>query len=209
MSILDFPIQNEKHMNKFEEAIRLIDEKNSEDPHTEISEQKIYPKELLYSERMTKQLLEFKPGASEELHIAARAQHICRWQTPREEYPMTRIGYLNWRNDLKKKHAEITGEILKGVGYDQSFIDRVAFLIQKKKIKKDEESQALEDVICLVFLQYYLADFEAKLKEENKDDKMVDIIRKTWAKMSSKGHEAALRLDLPDKTAALVKQALS
>jgi hypothetical protein len=196
-------------MNKFDEAIKLIDEKNSKDPHKEVYEGETYPKELLYSERMTKQLLEFEPEASEELQIAARAQHICRWQTPRDEYPMTRVGYLNWRNDLKKKHAAITGEILEEVGYNQDFIDRVSFLVQKKKIKKDEETQALEDVICLVFLQYYLADFEAKLKDDNKDDKMVDIIRKTWAKMSPKGHEAALKLALPDKTAALVTRALS
>ena len=196
-------------MNRFDEAIKLIDEKNSKDPHKEVYEGKTYPKELLYSERMTNQLLEFEPEASEELQIAARAQHICRWQTPREEYPMTRIGYLNWRNDLKKKHAETTGEILEKVGYNQDFIERVAFLIQKKKIKRDEESQALEDVICLVFLQFYLANFEAKLKDDNKEDKMVDIIRKTWAKMSSRGHEAALKLALPDKSAALVTRALS
>ena len=196
-------------MNKFEEAIKSIDEKNSQDPHKEVYEGKTYPKELLYSKRMTEQLLEFEPKASEELQIAARAQHICRWQTPRDEYPMTRAGYLNWRNDLKKKHAAITGEILEEVGYDQDFRARVAFLIQKKKIKKDEESQTLEDVICLVFLQYYLADFEAKLKDDNKEDKMVDIIKKTWAKMSPKGHEAALKLALPDKTAALVTKALS
>ncbi|MDT0689891.1 DUF4202 domain-containing protein [Salegentibacter sp. F188] len=196
-------------MNNFEEAIALIDKKNSEDPHKEVYEGKTYPKELLYSQRMTKQLLEFEPGASEELQIAARAQHICRWTTPRDEYPMTRIGYLNWRNDLKKKHASITGEILEEVGYDNSFIDRVSFLIQKKKIKKDEETQILEDVICLVFLQYYLSDFEAKLKDDSKDDKMLDIIRKTWAKMSTKGHEEALKLALPDETAALVTRALS
>lgn len=196
-------------MNKFEEAIKLIDEKNSQDPHKEVYEGKTYPKELLYSERMTEQLLEFEPEASEELQIAARAQHICRWTIPREEYPMTKIGYFNWRNDLKKKHAEITGEILEEVGYNKEFVDRVSFLIQKKKIKKDEETQTLEDVICLVFLQYYLADFEAKLKDDDKDDKMVDIIQKTWAKMSPKGHEAALKLALPDKSAALVTRALS
>ncbi|MDT0686497.1 DUF4202 domain-containing protein [Autumnicola psychrophila] len=196
-------------MSKFDEAIERIDKKNSKDPHKEVYKGETYPKELLYSERMTKQLLEFEPEASEELQIAARAQHICRWQTPRDEYPMNRVGYLNWRNDLKKKHAAITGEILEEVGYNQDFINRVAFLIQKKKIKKDEETQTLEDVICLVFLQYYLADFEAKLKDDSKDDKMVDIIKKTWAKMSTKGHEAALKLALPDETAALVTRALS
>lgn len=196
-------------MNKFNEAIKLIDQNNSEDPHKEFSEGKAYPKEFLYSVRMTEQLLEFEPEASKELQIAARAQHICRWKTPRENYPMTRVGYLNWRNDLKIKHAEITAEILEEVGYEQNFIDRVSFLIQKKKIKKDAESQTLEDVICLVFLQFYLDDFEAKLKDDSKEYKMMDIIRKTWGKMSTKGHEAALKLALPGKAAALINRALS
>ncbi|WP_373056484.1 DUF4202 domain-containing protein [Zunongwangia sp. H14] len=191
--------------NKFEEAIKRIDQKNSEDPHTEEDGGKTYPKELLYSKRMFHQLLEFDPDASEELQIAARAQHICRWQVPRKDYPMDRVGYLKWRNDLKKMHAEITAGILEEVGYDKTFIDRVTFLIQKKKIKKDDGSQTLEDVICLVFLQHYFEDFAAK----HEDEKIVDIIKKTWGKMSPEGHEAALKLDLSNKTQSLVKQALS
>lgn len=206
MCILGFPKNPSNLMDHtFNEAIALIDEKNSQDPHQEVFLGTSHPKELLYSQRMTRQLLEFKPDASEELKIAARAQHICRWKTPREAYPMDRVGYLKWRNDLKLKHAELTGEILEKVGYEKDFIDRVSFLIQKKKIKKDEDSQTLEDVICLVFLQFYFEDFAAK----HDDEKIVDIIRKTWAKMSPDGHQAALKLQLPPKTLSLVKQALS
>ena len=190
---------------KFKEAIRLIDSRNSKDPNKEIYQGEEYPKELLYSQRMTQHLDEFSPDAPEELRIAARAQHICRWKVARNAYPMNRVGYLKWRNDLKKVHSEITAEILEKVGYEKDFIDRVTFLIQKKKIKKDEDSQTLEDVICLVFLEYYLKDFAAK----HEDEKMMDIIKKTWAKMSEKGHQAALKLPMDPKSERLVKQALS
>ena len=121
-----------------------------------------HPKEWLYAIRMSEQLVEFAPDASEELRIAARAQHICRWKSPREDYPMDRPGYLRWREDLKKMHAKLTGEILEEVGYDSEFIKRVQFLIRKKQLKKDEGTQTLEDVICLVFLKYYFEDFAAK-----------------------------------------------
>lgn len=189
---------------KFEKTIRLIDEKNAQDPHKEVYQGKTYPKELLYSQRMYQQLLDFEPEASEELKIAARAQHICRWKVARNEYPMDRVGYLKWRNDLKKMHAEITAGILEQVGYNEEFIERVSFLIQKKKIKKDEGSQTLEDVICLVFLQHYFEEFAAR----HEDEKIVDIIAKTWKKMSPEGHKAALQVPLSEKTASLVNRAL-
>lgn len=190
---------------RFETAIALIDQKNSEDTNVyEVFGLK-YPKELLYSQRMTRKLLQFEPNASKALQIAARAQHICRWKIPRSEYPMDRVGYLKWRETLKKMHAEMTAEILGQVGYDQEFIDRVSLLINKKLIKKNEESQTLEDTICLVFLDYYFDEFA----EKHNDDKVIDILRKTWAKMSDRGHEAALKLPFSEKGLALVKKAIS
>ncbi|MEH6408675.1 MAG: DUF4202 domain-containing protein [Leeuwenhoekiella sp.] len=192
-------------MTKIEQAAALIDEKNSQDPHIELAEGKEYPKELLYSLRMVQKLLQFKPDASEELQIAARAQHICRWMSPREQYPMDRVGYLKWREDLKKMHADITAKILEKVGYSADFIDRVSFLIKKKLIKKDEGTQTLEDVICLVFLENYLEEFAAK----HPDEKIVDILQKTWGKMSEEGHEAALKLPLTAHSLSLIKKALA
>ncbi|WP_416443590.1 DUF4202 domain-containing protein [Leeuwenhoekiella sp. A16] len=192
-------------MTKIEQAAALIDEKNSQDPHIEIAAGKEYPKELLYSLRMVQKLLQFKPDASEELQIAARAQHICRWMSPREQYPMDRIGYLKWREDLKKMHADITAKILEKTGYSADFIDRVSFLIKKKLIKKDEGTQTLEDVICLVFLENYLEEFAAK----HPDEKIVDILQKTWGKMSEEGHEAALQLPLTPHSMELIKKALA
>ena len=190
---------------RFEIAIALIDQKNSEDTNTFQVHGLDYSKELLYSQRMTRKLLEFNPNASKALQIAARAQHICRWKIPREQYPMDRIGYLKWRETLKKMHAELTADILKLVGYDEQFIQRVENIILKKLIKKNEESQILEDTICLVFLDYYLEEFAAK----HDDKKIIDILKKTWIKMSDKGHEAALKLPFSNKSLALVKEAIS
>lgn len=190
---------------RFETAIALIDKKNAEDINTYPVSGIEYAKELLYSQRMSRKLLQFNPNASKALQIAARAQHICRWKIARNEYPMDRVGYLKWRETLKKMHAELTADILKQVGFDSQFIDRVSFLINKKLIKKNEESQILEDTICLVFLDYYFEEFAAK----HDDEKVIDILKKTWVKMSDNGHAEALKLPFSDKSLSLVKQAIS
>ena len=190
---------------RFETAIALIDKANSEDINTYEVSGINYPKELLYSQRMTRKLLQFEPNASKALQIAARAQHICRWKIARDEYPMDRLGYLKWRETLKRMHGDLTTDILKQVGYDDQFTDRVKAIILKKLIKKNEESQSLEDTICLVFLDYYSEEFATKHNEE----KIIDILKKTWIKMSDKGHEAALKLTFSEKSLALVKEAIS
>jgi hypothetical protein len=143
---------------RFETAIAIIDKKNAEDPNTYQVSGLEYPKELLYSQRMTRKLFQFNSNASKALQIAARGQHICRWKIQRDEYPMDRVGYLKWRETLKKMHADITGEILVQVGFDDQFVDRVQKIILKKLIKRNEESQTLEDTICLVFLDYYFKE---------------------------------------------------
>lgn len=190
---------------RFETAIALIDKKNSEDPNVYNAYGIDFPKELLYSQRMSQKLLQFKPDASRALQIAARAQHICRWKIARDQYPMDRVGYLKWRETLKKLHADITSEILKEVGYDDEFMDRVSFLINKKLIKKNEESQILEDVICLVFLDFYFEEFA----EKHNDEKVIDILQKTWVKMSEDGHAEALKIKYSEKSLTLIKQAIS
>jgi len=190
---------------RFETAIALIDKKNAEDVNTYSVSGMEYPKELLYSQRMSRTLLQFDPNASKALQIAARAQHICRWKSARNEYPMDRVGYLKWREDLKQMHAKLTGEILNQVGFDDEFIDRVKAIVLKKFIKKNKESQTIEDVICLVFLDFYFDEFAAK----HSDEKIIDILQKTWKKMSDEGHAAALKIKFSDKSLALVKQAIS
>jgi len=189
---------------KYQQAIDKFDEENSQDPNKETFEDSEYPKELLYAERMTEQLLKFQPKANEALQLAARSQHICRWTKPRDEYPMDRKGYLLWRTELKGFHAEKAGTILNECGYDQQTIDHVQSLIKKEKMKLDADSQLLEDVVCLVFLEHYFKEFASKHEEE----KVVEILQKTWRKMSDNGQRAALNLQLSDSTSRIIKRAL-
>lgn len=187
-------------------VIELIDHANSQDPNIELSETGVEtPKELLYAQRMSKTLATFLPAASAHLQIAARAQHIERWTSPRSDYPEGRSGYKKWRANLGLFHAERTGELMATAGFSQNDIDRVKYLVQKRGLKRDEETQALEDVICLVFLEFYLVPFAKKHSHE----KLIDIIQKTWGKMSANGHQAALALPLDEEMSALVGEALS
>jgi hypothetical protein len=188
----------------FQNASTWIDTENAQDPNHEIDQDKNYPKELLYSNRMYERLLDFHPNASEAVQISAKAQHICRWKIARESYTMDRVGYLKWREDLKKFHAKTTAVILEKAGYDAEFIARVSFLIEKKLLKKDEETQLLEDVICLVFLEYYLDAFVHKHDRE----KMKNIIVKTWNKMSEKGQQEALKINFSPENLELIKESL-
>lgn len=189
---------------KLNEAFRLFDEANKNDPNKELWKGKEYPKELLYAMRMTDKLRAFALKAPESLQLTARCQHIRRWEIPRESYEMNRTGYLKWRQDLKTFHADKAGTILKEVGYDQEMINQVSFLLEKKQLKKNAETQTLEDVICLVFLEFYFEPFSHKYPEE----KLMDIIQKTWRKMSDKGHEAALKLPLSQDSLNLITKAL-
>ncbi len=192
-------------LDKFQYAVQLFDEVNSKDPNQEIFEGKSYPKELLYAERMTQVLRGFEPNASEAVQLAARCQHICRWESARDSYEMNRTGYLLWRQDLKKFHAQKATEILEKVGYEKETIKRVAFLVQKKQLKRDPETQLLEDVICLVFLAFYFDPFAEKYSEE----KLIDIVQKTWRKMSERAHSEALKLPFSKPALALVSKALN
>lgn len=189
---------------KFQNACQWIDAENAQDPNIEIHESISFPKELLYSNRMFEKLMDFYPSASEEVQIACKAQHICRWKIARDTYPMDRVGYLKWREDLKKFHAKTTAEILEKAGYETSFIERVSFLIEKKLLKKDAETQLLEDVICLVFMEFYLDPFVQKHETE----KLKNIILKTWNKMSENGQQAALKINYSENNLNLIKEAL-
>lgn len=193
------------NQEKFQQAIQQIDLINAKDPNTERYKGFDYAKELLYAQRMSAMLDKFDPKAKDSLKIAARAQHIERWKIDRDTYPMNRTGYLSWRNDLKKMHAQRTAEVLDKVGYDAEFINEVSNLIMKKKLKKNTDSQQLEDVVCLVFLEYYFDEFAEKHSEE----KLIDILQKTWVKMSEKGQDSALKLKLSTATQRLIKKALA
>jgi hypothetical protein len=186
-------------------TLSAFDEANLQDPNTEQVNGNAVAKEWIYGQRMSEQLHKFCQSPSETLQLAARSQHICRWKIPRSDYPMDRSGYKKWRLDLAQMHGDIAGEIMSHNGYEESIVTRVKDLLLKRSLKRDEEVQILEDVACLVFIEFYLEDFATKHDE----DKLIDIIRKTWNKMSATGHEAALKLPLSPAMFTLVSKALS
>jgi hypothetical protein len=190
--------------DKLIEAIARFDAANTEDPNQEMIDGRERPKELLYAERMSAWLDRLAPDASDVVRLAVRAQHIRRWSIPRDSYPMDRAGYRKWRIDLGKFHAETAGEILRDVGHDEETVTRVQSLLRKERLKADPEVQLLEDVACLVFLSHYFADFAAK----HDDARLVEIVRKTWRKMSTRGQAAARGLALPADLEAILARAL-
>ncbi len=183
-------------------TLDLIDAANAGDPTIEADGT---PHALAYGHRMSRWLERLEPGAPVALRIAARAQHIERWRIPRDDYPRDRAGYHRWRTTLGRMHAERAAALARAAGFDEVVAARIQALVRKEGIKLDPETQALEDAACLVFLETELADFAARHDEA----KVVDVLRKTWRKMSERGHAAALGLDLPAATRSLVEKALA
>lgn len=188
---------------KLERAFATFDAYNANDPNREVFEGTSHPKELLYALRMTEKLNHFAPDAPEYLQLAARAQHVGRWEIPRDAYPMDKKGYLQWRNAEKFHHAEVAQQVLSSCRYDQELIDKVKFLLLKKELKTNADTQILEDVVCLVFIEFYLEEFAAK----HDDDKVVDILRKTLKKMSPRAIDEALKVPVSPKIEALIAEA--
>ena len=187
---------------RFDGAIARFDTAHAEDPENDASGR---PAELVYAQRMSTWLAKLAPDASEALRLAVRCQHIRRWAIRRSDYPEGVAGYRKWRVDEANSHALIAGEILTQVGYDLATAQRVQSLLRKEQLKQDPEAQLLEDVICLVFLENYFAQFAQKHDEA----KLVEILRKTWRKMSPLGQREALGLQLPAPLRAIVGKALA
>jgi hypothetical protein len=198
-------VTNVPASDKFQRAIQRFDEENSRDPNAEFADGVHRPRELVYAERLTAWVMKLYPDAPEELKLAARCQHICRWMIPRERYERTKAGYLRWRNELKKFHAQKSGEILREAGYDDETIARVQALNLKKHFPQNENSRVLEDALCLVFLQYQFGELAAKSTEEQ----MINALRKSWNKMTPAGREHALKLEYTERERALLESALA
>ncbi len=190
--------------SRFENALRRFDEENARDPHTELVAGVARPRELVYAERLTDWVLRLQPDASESLRLAARCQHLCRWESPRNRYPMDRTGYLKWRTELKKFHAEKSGQILREVGYGEELVGQVQALNLKKNFPSDPNSRVIEDALCLVFLQFQFTELAAKTD----DDKMINALRKSWVKMTEKARAEALKLSYGPRELELIQRAL-
>jgi hypothetical protein len=186
--------------DRFARAIAAIDAANAADPTVIVIDGQERPKELAHAELVTEWVNRLVPEPSEALLLAARAHHLRRWTLPRSGYGDDRSGYLKWRKILQLQHASEAGDILRAVGYDDATIVRVRDLVLKHGLGKDSEVQALEDALCLVFIETQLGDLAARLDA----DKLSGIIEKTKKKMSDRAIELALGLDLtPDERALL------
>jgi len=181
---------------QFDNAVAKFDAYNAADPNG---------KELLYAQRMSDRLATFKPDAQEHVKLATRCQHIGRWTIPRNTFPEGKKGYIAWRNKLKSFHAETAGNILKECGYDDEMIHKVQDLLLKKDLRDNPDTQLLEDVVCIVFVEFYLDEFAAK----HPDDKVIEILWKTLRKMSPAAIDVAGKLNLPSRTRELLLRAVN
>lgn len=179
---------------RMQAVLDAIDAANAADPKLEEER----PVSQLYGERMSSELNRLFPDASDVLQIAARGQHVERWKLARSEYPDGRAGYLAWRKAQGVFHAEVVMEIMAQAGFEAAEIESVGRMLRKEGIKRDPQVQALEDVICFVFLKWYFAPFAAKHATE----KIQRIVEKTARKMSPEGRSRVLdEFDLPQDLA--------
>lgn len=186
-------------------VLARLDELNAGDPNTETVDGTPRAGELVFADRLESWVRRLEPNPSEELVIAARGQHVRRWTVPRARYPEGRAGYLRWREDLKRLHADIVAEEMRSEGFGEASISRARAIVLKRDLASNRDVQTMEDALCLVFLE---SQFE-QLRVKTPDDKMVDILRKTWRKMSEKGRAAALALPVPAQHRALIERALA
>jgi len=193
---------------RFNAAIAAFDGANSADPNRERDHGAEHPKELLYARRMSMMLERFAPDAPEAVRLAVRCQHLRRWEVPRDSFPRTPEGYRAWRKRLMDFHADTAGRVLRDAGYDEETVAHVQALLRKERLKRDADSQLVEDVVGLVFLEHYLERFVAEHPDYD-EAKLADILRKTWLKMSPPGHAAALELvKLPEALKPVILRAV-
>lgn len=194
-------------MNKdlFSQAVDAFDSANSKDPNFIEVNGFEKPYELIYANWLSEWVMKLNPNASEELQLAAKCQHIKRWEIPRSKYPEGLKGYTKWKKELAEYHAEEASKILKQIGFDETLVERVKSINLKKNLKTDSDVQTIEDALCLVTLQYQIEGFSLK----HDDEKMIGIIQKTWAKMSDRAREEALKLSYSERVLSLIKKAIA
>ena len=191
--------------NLFTQAMEAFDTANSKDPNFIEVNGFEKPYESIYANWLYEWIMKLNPNAKEELQLAAKCQHIKRWEIPRSKYQDGLKGYTKWKKELAEYHADEAGKILKQVGYDEVVVDRVRSINLKKNLKADSDVQTMEDALCLVTLQYQIEGFSLK----HDDEKMIGIIKKTWAKMSDRAKEEALKLSYSERVLSLIKNAIA
>lgn len=186
-------------------AIALFKRQNARDPNQIVVDGDPQPKQLVQAERIFAWVLRLNPDASDALRLAAYAQHVRRWEIPRETFPSGRVGYLKWRKELAKFHADLATETLHEAGVAPDTIAAVRRLNLKQGLTTNPDTQTIEDALCLAFLEFEFEEFA----EKHPPEKVIDILRKTWRKMSHRAQAAALELALPPNARGLVEAALA
>lgn len=185
-------------------AIERFNAQNAQDPNKLTFAGEERPRELARAEQLEAWVLRLQPEANDALRLAARCQHLARWTVPRSDYPEGRVGYLKWRKDLSKKHAELSTNILRELGAPLELIESLRAINLKEGLKTNPDTQTIEDALCLSFLQHEFTEFA----EKHDDEKVIDIVQKTWRKMSERAHTEALGIALEGRAKDLVGRAL-
>ena len=190
---------------RFQRAIAAFDRANAADPTSLVVDGQARPRELVDAERLAVWIARLEPEASEALRLAAHCQHLRRFEIPRSSFPEGRVGYLQWRTRLGRFHADSAQSVLESLGYGPELIEQVRRINLKQNLHSNPDTQTMEDALCLVFLEFEFEEFRAKHAPE----KVIEVVRKTWKKMSPRGHEAALGLPFGAESLALVQRALT
>ena len=180
--------------DRFARAIAAIDAGNADDPNIVTVGSLTGPKEIVHAALVTEWVEKLHPDPSEALLLAARGHHFRRWTMPRASAPAGRAGYLRWRRSLQEQHARELGTLLAAAGYDEATVGRVQAIVRKQGLATDPEVQALEDALCLVFLEAQLTDVAARLDSET----LAHVIARTAAKMSEAGRAAIADVPLDE-----------
>ena len=192
-------------MDSYLNARELIDNAHAADPKHSTNGR---PAELVYADNMERWVASVAPEATPILRLAARCQHLERWSVPRASFPLDKPGYHAWRKSLYKKQADRARELLLQAGVSAEEADEVATWVSKTGLKTNPGTQALEDAACLVFLENEIPGFATQHPDYSRE-KYVEIIRKSWRKMSPRAQELARGIPFPPGIGELVHEAIA
>ena len=198
------PMPTDAEDAALQRALQLFDDYNRRDPNLAAWDGAMQPREWLHAQFLHGWVLKLAPQAGTALRLAARCQHIGRWEVPREACPSGRVGYLQWRNTLKEHHAGIAARLLAGAGHDAETVQAVLKIVRKQGIKRDADVQCMENALCLVFLEHEYEEFCGRYP-----DKVVAVLQKTWNKMDDAGQQAAASLSFSERGRAYLAAALA
>lgn len=187
----------------YDRARELIDRAHEADP-SRLADGRAA--ERVYADRMETWVARLVPEISPLLRLGARCQHLERWQVPRTSFPEGKPGYLAWRRHLYTRQADRAQALLEEAGVPTDEARELHAWVSKSGLKTNAGTQALEDAAVLVFLENEIEDFAARHTDYPRE-KFVEILRKSWRKLSPTAQQAASNLPLSAPIAELVREA--